>query len=275
MCTEATVNAVVVIYHERRAVGLVEQLAKEPAVADVHAVVNGADPDLLVSLSTLAATQGSIHVYVTPRNVGFGRAVNLGFTAASSLGPRPLLLTVSHEISFGPGDLTRMATTLLQAPEEVAAVGPVLRTRNGIFSRGGHFDRDRLEARHLQAPGRIDWLDGGCVLLRTDAFADVGGYDDAFFLYYEDVDLGLRLTAANRKLEVLDNVVVEQATAGIRFDRYAVGLALLARKHGLPRRRVLARIAISGMRYVRKNTSVRDVVLACARATVVLFGPQS
>ena len=43
---------------------------------------------------------------------------------------------------------------------------------------------------------RRGWLSGSCLLLRRKAFEAVGGFDPAYFMYFEDVDLAARLTAA-------------------------------------------------------------------------------
>lgn len=45
-----------------------------------------------------------------------------------------------------------------------------------------------------------DWVGGMFMLVRSEAFAEAGGFDEAYFLYYEDVDLCARLTLAGGKL---------------------------------------------------------------------------
>jgi hypothetical protein len=42
----------------------------------------------------------------------------------------------------------------------------------------------------------VDWVTGGCLLVRRDCFRQLGGLDESFFLYYEDVDFCRRAAAA-------------------------------------------------------------------------------
>jgi len=51
-------------------------------------------------------------------------------------------------------------------------------------------------------PFRPDWIAGMFMLFRRDAFAAVGGFDEGYFMYYEDVDLCARLRAAGLRVEV-------------------------------------------------------------------------
>lgn len=94
-----------------------------------------------------------------------------------------------------------------------------------------------------QTPQAVDWAAGMFMLFRTDAFRDVGGFDEDFFLYYEDVDIGVRLWKAGLGVVVHPGVTVVHAAqrASHREPRYLVWhLSSMIRyllKHGwrLPR----------------------------------------
>jgi N-acetylglucosaminyl-diphospho-decaprenol L-rhamnosyltransferase len=69
------------------------------------------------------------------------------------------------------------------------------------------------------APFTVDWVAGMFLLVRADAFRDVGGFDERFFLYYEDVDLCARLWGAGWKVMVHPGVkVIHDARRASRRD---------------------------------------------------------
>lgn len=66
-----------------------------------------------------------------------------------------------------------------------------------ILGRRGVYDS--LDGQPLQ----VDWVAGMFMIFRAEAFSEIGGFDDEFFLYYEDVDICARLWQAGWKV-VLD-----------------------------------------------------------------------
>ncbi len=62
--------------------------------------------------------------------------------------------------------------------------------------------------REAADPRHADWMAGICVLLRSAAFASVGGFDERYFLYLEDADLCLRLKLAGWNVRQIDAVAV-------------------------------------------------------------------
>lgn len=157
-------------------------------------------------------TEG-VEVVRRPRNGGFGAAVNTG--AATARHDR--LLVLNSDLEVGPtfiGDLVEAA-----APWWPAVVGPHLVRSDGApewgarhFPRAGHhvvewltpLARWRHHRQMHEAVGHdtravadevlpVDWLVGAALLLPTDLFRAVGGFDEAYFMYSEEVDLQRRL----------------------------------------------------------------------------------
>jgi N-acetylglucosaminyl-diphospho-decaprenol L-rhamnosyltransferase len=98
---------------------------------------------------------------------------------------------------------------LFQSPA-VGAVGPAVRSSRGMYEDSARrfptmmsLLRKALLGRQLDyqafldagRPFEVDWLAGMFVVFRREAFAAVEGFDERFFMYYEDVDICRRLRA--------------------------------------------------------------------------------
>lgn len=168
--------------------------------AEVIVVDNGSDDG---SAEYLNAEHTEVSVIELGRNTGFAHAANCGIAAASS----PFVALVNADVELGrdwversvqalsAGERTAaVATKMLQLdnPEELYDAGDILR-RDGVCEQRGRFGRD--DGRYDQA-GEIFGACAGAALYRRDAVLAVGGFDERFFAYLEDVDLALRLRLA-------------------------------------------------------------------------------
>ncbi len=164
-------------------------------------------------------------------NVGFGAANNVAAEAAR--GDRLLLL--NSDAWLEDGALPRLAAAL-DADPRLALAAPELRypdgrrqfawaPETGVFGEAVQKLRNRFEARPwahrlpprwlrpLTGPG---WFSAACVLVRRRAFEEVGGFDERFFLYFEDVDLCRRLRQAGWKLGAVPGAVATHVKGGSR-----------------------------------------------------------
>jgi N-acetylglucosaminyl-diphospho-decaprenol L-rhamnosyltransferase len=87
---------------------------------------------------------------------------------------------------------------------------------------GGSDGRYDLSQQDASQPLQVDWVAGMFQLFRAEAFRDVGGFDDKFHLYYEDVDICARLWKAGWKVVLSPDVNVIHAAqrASRRRPRY-------------------------------------------------------
>lgn len=84
---------------------------------------------------------------------------------------------------------------------------------------GGPDGRYLVQPTHDGQAIGVDWVAGMFLLFRAEAFRDVGGFDDKFFLYYEDVDICARLWKAGWKVLLSPDItVVHDAQRASRRD---------------------------------------------------------
>lgn len=185
--------------------------------------VIGADAEILMvdnnscdgSLALVRERFPEVVLMAQGSNLGFAAANNLA--AAQASGDSFLLLNTDAWLR--PGALDLLAQYLGDRPE-VGLVAPRLRYPNGrrqfswspargVVGESIQKLRNRFEAmRWAHGPvsrfvsrlaGRW-WYTAACVLVRADAWRSVGGFDERYFMYFEDVDLCIRLEAAGWKL---------------------------------------------------------------------------
>lgn len=151
--------------------------------------------------------QSGVTLLTPDRNLGFGTACNLG---AARFPDRDVLL-LNPDAALAPGSLERL-TAALAADPSLGAVGPAIRDASGELEHSWGTDPDLLtewrrkrgEAPVLPVePFRADWVTGGCCLLRRSAWDRVGGFDERYFLYFEDADLCRRIRRAGFQVQVV------------------------------------------------------------------------
>jgi GT2 family glycosyltransferase len=157
-----------------------------------------------------------------PRNAGFAAAVNLG---ARRVAP-PAILALNADTVLEPGAAGRLLAAL-EADPSLGGVQPrILQLEEGgpadpasarLYSAGQALTRDgrAIEegAGQSQAPEHLRAREifgvcGAACLLRRELFEQLGGYDERYFSFYEDVDLNVRARIAGWRFSYLPEAVV-------------------------------------------------------------------
>ncbi|MCL4839962.1 MAG: glycosyltransferase family 2 protein [Thermoanaerobaculia bacterium] len=201
------ISALLVSYNTRDLLAAtLERLLALPDPPDEVLVADNGSTD--GTLDLLAARFPGVRVLPLAKNLGFGAANNRA--AAAARGDKILLL--NSDAWPLPGTLARLSAALDRDPR-LALAAPHLRypdggaqfhwaPATGVMGEALQKLRNPLESWRLihrvRWPGR--WFTAACALLRREAFAAVGGFDEGFFLYFEDVDLCTRLLACGWKL---------------------------------------------------------------------------
>jgi N-acetylglucosaminyl-diphospho-decaprenol L-rhamnosyltransferase len=113
------------------------------------------------------------------------------------------VLVLNEDTELGLGSIEELIAFGDRNPG-LGAVGPRLVGSDGreqpSYSRFPRVVRqfwETLRPGHPSQTAEADgWLNGSCLLIRTDALREVGVLDERFFIFYEDTDLGLRLNRA-------------------------------------------------------------------------------
>jgi N-acetylglucosaminyl-diphospho-decaprenol L-rhamnosyltransferase len=154
----------------------------------------------------------------TRRNLGFARAANVGARQTSA----PHILLLNPDCRLSPGSVTPLLTELARH-RECQVVAPLVVDEGGtpqgnargnptmmtgllgrtslirrLFPRLSGVTRNVVSvgAGHAEDSREVDWVSGACCLVRRSAFEAVGGFDERYFLYWEDADFCRRLRLA-------------------------------------------------------------------------------
>ena len=210
------VSAVVVSYNSAADLPDCLRSLRSEGVADV-VIVDNASAD--GSVEVVRRLDPDATIVETGANLGFGTAANRGVAVAT--GGHVLILNPDTVVE--PGTVKALSEALDRDPG-LAAVGPRLENLDGslypsvrrfpqLMVAFGHAflglvwpanpatRRYRmLDWDHDRPAASVDWVSGACVLVRRTAFDMVGGFDEAYFMYVEDVDLCWRLGQAGWRI---------------------------------------------------------------------------
>ena len=169
----------------------------------------------------LLRERGVEHVALE-RNTGFAAAVNLGVRRTKA----PLVLVLNADTVLEPGCLAALAARL-RSDRGLGGVQPLIlqlevgreRDRAGarVYSAGMTLSADgrafELGAGEVQGPfsatpREVFGVCGAACLLRRELFEQLGGYDERYFAFYEDVDLNVRGRIAGWRFAYVPGAVV-------------------------------------------------------------------
>jgi N-acetylglucosaminyl-diphospho-decaprenol L-rhamnosyltransferase len=179
----------------------------EAAMLDacIESVLAGGDADrvIVVDNGGNASVGDGVVLVRAPGNIGFGGGANLGFRQAAELGATMVAL-LNDDLEVEAGWLAPLRAALNEDPK-LGAVQPKLLLAGsdpprinslgvtiGGDGAGSDIGYGEIDGPQFGNDRPIECCTGGAVLFRSQFLEETRGFDDSYFLYYEDVDLARR-----------------------------------------------------------------------------------
>lgn len=198
-----------------------EALLAAPEISELVLVDNGNPAEVEAWLDSKAAAEPRLRLVRGQGNIGFGRACNAGARGAAG----DTLLFVNPDVVLVPGAAAAMAAALDRA-SGLALIGGDVRDADGQPDRGTRRDRVTLWSAFVSFSGLskleriapafrdlhrhrdplpadavdVAHISGALMAMRRADFEKVGGFDEAYFLHVEDIDLCWRVTEAGGRV---------------------------------------------------------------------------
>jgi N-acetylglucosaminyl-diphospho-decaprenol L-rhamnosyltransferase len=233
---------------------------------DVVVVDNGSSDG---SVAAVRADFPEVTVLELGENLGFGAALNRAVAAHPADG----VALLNADVECAPEFCAALVGALGEGVEMVAGVLLQEREPGLIDSAGIVADRTLMGFDYLHGEpvaaldGAADPLGptGGAALYRRQAWEAVGGFDERIFLYYEDLDLALRIAAGGGRCRLAPGARALHAysaslgaASGAKYARTGWSRGYLLRRYGVMRDPALALRALAGEAAIGAGQLLRD-----------------
>jgi hypothetical protein len=164
-----------------------------------------------------------------PNCIVLKSATNKGFTGGNNIGMEfalqhgyEFIMMLNNDVVVEPNFLEPLIARLVQNPT-IGAVQPLIyfhHDRNIIWNAGSTYntllgiyntpDYNKKDSGHQfkNKSKKIDWITGCAFMIRASVLNNVGLLREAFFMYYEDVDLSFRIKSAGYQLDYVPTSVI-------------------------------------------------------------------
>lgn len=181
--------------------------------------------------STFSSTSTSenIRILVPGQNLGFGKAVN--HAAKSGLGE--VIVLLNPDVIIELESILKLASYLV-SDEKLGIVAPLLveKQHSGPFLNGGYWPTLWKMLMHVSASSRlshrvglfrglfghrnskpkgelieVDWVSGACLAIRLKDFELIGGFNERWFMYCEDMELSFQIGELGMKVGIFPDSI--------------------------------------------------------------------
>lgn len=189
-------------------------------IANITAKIPGINEILLVDNSgeDLSEFEDDIvEVIHSKKNIGYGAAINLGIKNAKN----ELIIAVNPDIEITqwqlPADITPTCRILASGkPSEWSAIRKfpsltcdILRLSLQNLARPfqwvSHLS-DKISLKDIREPKLVDWVSGALIISNKKTMAELGGFDEEYFLFFEEMDLCKRASSLGIPRKILPDI---------------------------------------------------------------------
>ncbi|MDB4978522.1 MAG: hypothetical protein JWM56_708 [Candidatus Peribacteria bacterium] len=219
-------SALVLNYRSpRETVGCVRALLAQTIADQLEVLIidNYSDDDSIGIIRNTFSQEPKVRMIEKPLNTGYGAGNNKGENYATG----KYLLIINPDNKLEPDGLEKMIHAM-EADETIGILAPKLVHEDGSIRESArsfptvwgvfikrtllrHFFRDSVE-RYLHSkedPTKtrdVDWVVGACFLMRRTLFKELQGFDERFFLFFEDADLCRRIWQTGKRVVYFPHV---------------------------------------------------------------------
>lgn len=212
-----TIGAVIVTHNSENHITSCAQSVRQEGVSHI-VVVDSASMDRTLQIVNALGVQ----TIPLPHNKGFGYAANKGAHMLNT----DYVLFLNPDANLASGALEHV-TKLLTRDSTIGIIGMMLQAPSGVPERycfgdepslstimGRKYKKDRIPNK----PMKVDWVSGGAMVIARNVFTQIGGFDESFFLYWEDIDLCKRARKAGGTVWLHPDAVAIHARGASQED---------------------------------------------------------
>jgi N-acetylglucosaminyl-diphospho-decaprenol L-rhamnosyltransferase len=213
-------TAVIVTYNSRDTIGKTLDALQEGFRTGCVTCVVVDNASIDGTADYIASHYSWVHLIRSPQNLGYGRGCNMGLLGARS----PFVLILNPDAVIPP-DALQTLVDFMVANRQAGIAAPAIIEDAKHFQAAGLMTTPAsliksvfgcpraIPQRRSITPGgaafRTPWVCGAVMLVRTDLFRSLGGFDPRFFLYFEETDLCRRATEAGSEIWAVGKAVAE------------------------------------------------------------------
>lgn len=189
--------------------------------------------------------QEAFEIIKNPQNAGFAKGVNMGVKKSST----PYVLLLNPDAEFQNSNLFEAASYLEKHPEYAVIGAKILNSKGKKEPSAGRIytilpflamltgTEEAFGVRGSpEKITRVGFVSGGCMLLDTKIFEEMGGFDEHLFMYMEDMEYCLRLKKRGIGAAIYPSLIVSHASHGSSGRPYAIasiykGVVYIYKKH--------------------------------------------